>query len=131
MHYLKNSQLDVEIKNTGVRFRNPVHFISMVDQDLRDMHYETKAVIDTFFHHPSHPPFLAIRMIQRFGISNPSPGFIERVAIAYATGSYKNIGSGNYGDMSALYVISYVSVTIVLSTLIFSNELHHYFSISL
>ena len=102
MHYLKNVQLDVEIKGTTLRFRNPVQFISMVDQDLRDMHYETEAVLDTFFHHPSHPPFLAIRMIQRFGISNPSPGYIKRVATAYATGLYKTIGQGKYGDLSAM-----------------------------
>lgn len=102
MHYLKNILSTVQIKNTGVTFRNPVHFISMVDQDLRDMHYETEAVLDTYFRHPSHAPFLSIRIIQRFGVSNPSPGYIQRVATAYATGSYKNIGSGQYGDLSAM-----------------------------
>eukprot|EP00957_Ditylum_brightwellii_P021795 1644675-Ditylum_brightwellii.AAC.1 len=67
------------------------------------MYYETEATLDTYFYHPTHPPFLAIRMIQRFGVSNPSPGFIERVATAYKTGSYMGrIGSGQYGDLGAL-----------------------------
>lgn len=60
------------------------------------------AVIEHFFHHPSHAPFLATRLIQRFGISNPSPGFVERVASAYIKGQYQGIGSGKYGDLGAL-----------------------------
>ena len=43
-----------------------------------------------------------MRLIQRFGISNPSPRFIERVATAYSTGLYGQIGSGKYGDLGAL-----------------------------
>lgn len=100
--YLKNVQSTVEILGVNSSFRNAPHFISMVDQDLRDMYYETDAVIDHFFHHPSHAPFLAIRIIQRFGISNPSPGYIERVATAYVDGSYNGIGTGNYGDLAAM-----------------------------
>ena len=100
--YLKNVISIVNIVGLGATFRNVPHFISMIDQDLRDMHYETDAVIDHFFHHPSHAPFLATRMIQRFGISNPSPGFIERVATAYINGVCEGIGSGKYGDLSAL-----------------------------
>lgn len=41
-------------------------------------------------------------MIQRFGISNPSPSFIERVSTAYSTGTYGGFGSARYGDMGAL-----------------------------
>ena len=136
--YLKNLQSVVTIDGIGVSYRNPVHFISFVDQDLRDMHYETDAVssfwvtlpcchpfcnlapvqlthsssfvpiqllrqvIEHFFHHPSHAPFLSLRFLQRFGLSNPSPGLVERVATAYIEGSYNGIGSGAYGDLSAL-----------------------------
>ena len=100
--YLKNVQSTVQILGANSSFRNAPHFISMVDQDLRDMYYETDAVIEHFFHHPSHAPFLTIRMIQRFGISNPSPGFIKRVATAYVNGSYNDIGSGNYGNLAAM-----------------------------
>ena len=59
-------------------------------------------VINHFFHHPSHAPFLATRIIQRFGISNPSRGYIKRVATAYVNGEYNGIGSGTYGDLGAL-----------------------------
>ena len=59
-------------------------------------------VIEHFFHHPSHAPFLSLRFLQRFGLSNPSPGLVERVATAYIEGSYNGIGSGSYGDLSAL-----------------------------
>lgn len=47
---------------------------------------------------------MAFHLIQRFGISNPSPGFIERVATAYKTGSYDGgrFGGGEYGDLGAL-----------------------------
>ena len=101
--YLKNLLSVVNVQGVDVAFRNPVHFISLVESDLRDMYYETDAVIDHLFYHPTHPPFLASRMIQRFGISNPSPGFVERVATAYKTGSYMDqFGSGNYGDLGAL-----------------------------
>jgi cullin-associated NEDD8-dissociated protein 1 len=100
--YLKNIQSVVTIDGLGDSFRNPPHFISMVDPDKRDMYYEMDAVINHFFYNPTHAPFLAIRIIQRFGISNPTPGFIERVSTAYATGSYKGIGSGSYGDLSAM-----------------------------
>jgi uncharacterized protein (DUF1800 family)/uncharacterized protein (DUF1501 family) len=100
-HYLKNVLSTVKITGVGA-FRNAPHFISFVDQDLRDMYYETDAVINHLFHHPSHAPFLASRIIQRFGISNPSPGYIERVATSYINGEYNGIGSGSYGDLGAM-----------------------------
>jgi hypothetical protein len=105
---LKNVVSTVEI--TGIvgtpSFRTPVSFISLVDPELRDMHNEIDGVINHLFQHPSHPPFLATRMIQRFGISNPSPGFIKRVVDAYRSGRYtagaKQIGDGTYGSMASL-----------------------------
>ena len=63
-------------------------------------------MLNTLFYHSSHAPFLAVRLAQRFGLSNPSPNLIERVAIAYSTGSYEandlKFGSGKYGDLGAL-----------------------------
>lgn len=64
--------------------------------------YETEEVLDSLFYYPSHPPFLAMRVIQRFGISNPSAGMIERVSTAYSTGSFRGFGSGKYGDLGAM-----------------------------
>ena len=45
---------------------------------------------------------MSYRILQRFGLSNPSPGLVERVATAYSEGSYQGIGSGKYGDLGAL-----------------------------
>mgnify|MGYP001130838593 CR=1 FL=1 len=45
---------------------------------------------------------MALRFCQRFGISNPSPAYIERVATAYKSGIYQSIGSGEYGDLGAM-----------------------------
>ena len=88
--------------NQRFAFRNPPHFINMIDPATRDIIYETEAVIDSLFYHPNHPTFLAIRLIQRFGISNPSPDFIVRVAEAYTLGSFRTFGSGQYGDLGAM-----------------------------
>lgn len=48
------------------------------------------------------PPFLAKRLLQRFGHSNPSPELIKTVAEAYKKGDYNGIGSRKYGDLGAL-----------------------------
>jgi uncharacterized protein (DUF1800 family) len=103
-YFLMNTKSTVHIVGSDYSFRNPVSFTNLADSAVRDMHYETDSILESLFYHPSHPPFMASRLIQRFGVSNPSPGFIERVATAYMTGSYDNgrFGSGKYGDLSAL-----------------------------
>ena len=103
--YLKNIASNVHIVGiTDLFFRNAVHFVDFADRNRRDINYEIDAAIDTFFYHPSHAPFLSIRIIQRVaGISNPSPKYIERVSTAYKNGSYiGQFGSGNYGDLGAM-----------------------------
>ncbi|MEM6552258.1 MAG: DUF1800 family protein [Planctomycetota bacterium] len=61
---------------------------------------EVQAAIRNLFFHPSHPPFLAQRMIQRFTTSNPSPAYVRRVADAYrGNGPF---GSGTRGDLAAM-----------------------------
>lgn len=102
-YHLKNMKSIVHIQGSSqFAFRNPPHFINMADPTARDIIYETEATIDSLFYHPNHPPFLAIRMIQRFGISNPSPDFIARVTEAYKAGSFNEFGSGVYGDIGAM-----------------------------
>lgn len=102
-YWLKNMKSIVHIQGSNeYAFRNPPHFVNMIDPAARDIMYETEATLDSLFHHPNHPPFLAIRMIQRFGISNPSPDFVVRVGEAYKSGSYHGFGSGEYGDIGAL-----------------------------
>jgi hypothetical protein len=101
--FLKNMKSIVYIEGSEFSFRNPSHYINMVEPATRDITYETEAVIDSLFYHPNHPTFLAVRMIQRFGISNPSPAFLVRVTDAYKTGSFQGVfGSGQYGDLAAL-----------------------------
>jgi uncharacterized protein (DUF1800 family) len=53
--------------------------------------------LDNIFNHANVGPFLARRLIQRLVTSNPSPGYIYRVAQAFA-----NNGQGVRGDMKAV-----------------------------
>ncbi len=108
--YFKNIQSMVVIKDLSgkrrFRFRNPPHFLSFVVPDIRDAAYETDAVLDHYFYHDNVAPFLATRIIQRFGISNPSPRYVQEVARAFTDGYYMNMeiffGDYNYGSLSAL-----------------------------
>lgn len=54
------------------------------------------AALDALFNHPNVGPFLARQLIQRFVTSNPSPGYVYRVASAFA-----NNGAGVRGDLGA------------------------------
>jgi uncharacterized protein (DUF1800 family) len=59
-------------------------------QDLKDE-------LDTLFNHPNTGPFISRELIQRLVTSNPSPGYIYRVAQVFA-----NNGSGVRGDLGAV-----------------------------
>jgi uncharacterized protein (DUF1800 family) len=59
-------------------------------QDLKDE-------LDTLFNHPNTGPFISRQLIQRLVTSNPSPGYIYRVAQVFA-----NNGSGVRGDLGAV-----------------------------
>lgn len=111
--YLKNVVSTVVIGGGGgntsspqFSFRNPPHIMNFQSSTKRDAEYETDAVLESYFYHPNTAPFLAIHFIQRFGISNPSPRYVEAVAKAFQTGVYdenesSSFGSGTYGDMSS------------------------------
>merc|ERR1719352_1587231 len=79
--------------------------MSLADPNIRDAQYETDAALEHYFYHPNTAPFLAIRLAQRFGNSNPSPRYIKTISAAFRTGVYDTagtpIGSGEYGDMKA------------------------------
>jgi uncharacterized protein (DUF1800 family) len=60
------------------------------EQDLDD-------ALDNIFNHPNVGPFIAVRLIQRLVTSNPSPGYVRRVAEAF-----NNNGSGVRGDLGAV-----------------------------
>ena len=98
--------------NVLYSFRNPPSFNNLLHQDAepRDAHYETHAVLQEYFYHPNTAPFMAIHFIQRFGISNPSPMYVETVATAFKNGNYVynngvddaiTYGSNKYGDLGA------------------------------
>ncbi len=62
--------------------------------------------LDIIFDHPNVPPFVSRQLIQRFVTSHPSPAYIERVATAFAAGSYTLpdgmvVGDGRRGDLQA------------------------------
>ena len=60
------------------------------DQDLSD-------ALDNVFNHPNVGPFVSIRLIQRLVTSNPSPGYVDRVASVF-----NDNGSGVRGDLGAV-----------------------------
>jgi hypothetical protein len=68
--------------------------------------YETDAVLDHYFYHENVAPFISRRIIQRFGISNPSPRYISQAATAFTTGTYTfqgtTFGDGKYGNLGAM-----------------------------
>ena len=100
----KNVEFNVNIDEFS--FRNPVQFLNPALREARDASYETDAVIGHYVQHPNTSPFLAKRMIQRFGISNPSPDFIKDVATAFKTGFFVSgsisFGDSRYGNMEAM-----------------------------
>lgn len=61
-----------------------------VDQDL-------DSVIDCVMSHPNIAPFIATRLIRSLVTSNPSPGYIQRIAAVFADN-----GSGVRGDLQAV-----------------------------
>ena len=56
-----------------------------------------KTALDTLFNHPNVGPFIGRQLIQRLVTSNPSPGYVARVAAAF-----NNTGAGVRGDMRAV-----------------------------
>lgn len=113
--YLKNMISNVNIinRNSGEEsafaFRNTPSFYDD-KPELKDALYETDAGLDHYFYHHNTAPFLSLRFIQRFGISNPSPRFVKVVSKAFQTGRYQypstqgsiSFGNGKYGDLRAM-----------------------------
>lgn len=101
--YFKN--VESMVKTGDYLFRNPPQFLNPGLHEPRDAMYETDEVLKAYFYHDNVAPFLATRLIQRFGISNPSPRYVETVATAFKNGSYSSggvtFGSSKYGDLGA------------------------------
>lgn len=58
---------------------------------------DLKILLDTLFNHPNTGPFISRLLIQRLVTSNPSPGYVYRVAQKFA-----NNGLGVRGDLGAV-----------------------------
>jgi uncharacterized protein (DUF1800 family) len=58
---------------------------------------DLEKVVDNVFYHPNVGPFISRQLIQRLVTSNPTPGYISRVAA-----KFNDNGSGVRGDMKAV-----------------------------
>lgn len=58
---------------------------------------EMAATLDWLFQHPNAGPFLATRLIRSLVVSNPSPGYVQRVARVFSDN-----GAGVRGDLRAV-----------------------------
>ncbi|MFZ6642361.1 DUF1800 family protein [Undibacterium sp. TC4M20W] len=52
--------------------------------------------------HPNVSPFISKLLIQRLVTSNPKPAYVSRVADAFDSGKFGDIGAGKRGDMKAV-----------------------------
>ena len=59
------------------------------------------AALNIIFNHPNVGPFVAKQLILRLVSSNPTPGYVQRVATAFNTGKFNSYGTGQRGDMQA------------------------------
>ncbi|HSI60068.1 MAG TPA: DUF1800 family protein [Ideonella sp.] len=62
-------------------------------------------VLDSVMAHPNMPPFVARQLIRHLVSSNPSAGYVQRVAQAFIDGRYAeagaSFGAGQRGDLAA------------------------------
>ena len=88
--FYKNKEVIVVAgdKSAGFEFRNPPAFVTLDNPSERDAHAEVASLLDHLFHHSNTAPFISYRLIQRFGMSNPSAAYVEAVARAFKTGQY-------------------------------------------
>jgi len=61
------------------------------------MAQDLAGALDNVFNHPNVAPFIALRLIQRLVTSNPSPGYVARVASVF-----EDDGAGKRGELDAV-----------------------------
>ncbi|HKV62926.1 MAG TPA: DUF1800 family protein [Candidatus Acidoferrum sp.] len=59
------------------------------------------AALNIIFNHPNVGPFMAKQLIEHLVTSNPSPAYVQRVALAFNSGSFNSYGTGKRGDLQA------------------------------
>ena len=71
--------------------------VTIPTQGTPDPGGDLKIALDTLFNHPNLPPFFCRQLIEHLVTSNPSPGYVSRVAAVF-----KDNGQGVRGDMKAV-----------------------------
>ena len=71
--------------------------VTIAESPAPDAKADLKVALDTLFNNPNVGPFISKQLIQRLVTSNPSPGYVRRVAAVF-----DNNGSGVRGDMKAV-----------------------------
>ena len=121
--YLKNSRMNITIGDSYT-MRNPVSFINLAKLDVLDGECESLLAycypmylahlipfinkllcfldeVDAFLkylmRHPNTPAFVCKKLVQYFGVSNPTPGYVSRVTQAFKNGSFTKNGI-TFGD---------------------------------
>eukprot|EP00804_Cyclotella_cryptica_P005395 CCRYP_017085-RA/>CCRYP_017085-RA protein AED:0.06 eAED:0.06 QI:162/1/1/1/1/0.96/28/3961/2317 len=103
--YFKNSLMNITIGNSYT-LRNPPTFINLPKVDELDAEYEVNAFLMFLMRHPNTPAFISKKLIQYFGISNPTPGHALRVTQAFKQGVFSKrgvtFGDGTFGNLAAV-----------------------------
>lgn len=74
------------------------HTLAAVRDEVRAAaRSDLERLVDNVFYHPNIGPFIARQMIQRLVTSNPTPGYVARVAA-----KFNDNGAGVRGDMGAV-----------------------------
>jgi hypothetical protein len=75
--YRKNVKSIAKLGDGTLMMRNPVSFHSLSGYTNRDAEYELHATLEQYFYHQNVASFLAQRVAQHFGTSNPSKRYIK------------------------------------------------------
>ncbi|MFK8030858.1 MAG: DUF1800 family protein [Gammaproteobacteria bacterium] len=76
---------------------DPKTLLGAVLPSGQDAQTDLDAALDNVFNHPNVGPFVSYRLIQRLVTSNPTPGYVERVAT-----KFNDNGAGVRGDLGAV-----------------------------
>ncbi|MEO1041134.1 MAG: DUF1800 domain-containing protein [Pseudomonadota bacterium] len=84
----------------------PKSFLGTTIDLGNDAVVSVNAALDFLLTHPNVAPFISKQLIQKLVTSNPSPGYVTRVAAAFTAGTYtlpdgKTVGEGRRCDMAA------------------------------
>jgi len=103
--YLKNMLSSISL-GAPYEMRNPPSFINLVTMTERDFENEVDAFLTDLIRYESTAPHVSQRLIQVFGVSNPSPSYVSRVTQAFRSGTFTkggtSFGDQNYGNLAAV-----------------------------